>query len=877
MRPTPPNSTLKFLRWFCREDYLDEIEGDLIEIYETQYQNSPANAKRKLLWNTLRHLRPEFIKAFQFNHNSNTTTMIRHNLTLAIRNFKKYTGSLLINLAGLSTSIACVILVYLWVADEMSINKFHANEQRIYQVMQNLPKPGDSLTISGTAGILARELKNDFPEVEYASSVIPPEWFDIQKGIVNYEKQYLQARGQFAQPDYLNIFSWEILQGDRNQVLSDKYAVVISEEFATNLFGSPDNAVGKTIGWEQEDTEGNYQVSGIFRKPPANSTAQFDLLFNYQVYYERNKKNMDHWGNSNPDTYVLLKEGTNSAEFDQKIRNYVRQKFLTANGDEYLKYIGSLFIRPFSDAYLYNTYTNGQLTGGRIGYVKLFSLIAIFIIGIACINFINLTTARASRRAKEVGIKKTVGARRGSLVVQFLTESLLVTTLSMILGLIMVYLLLPNFNLLTGKALQLSIEPAFILVLMGLTVFVSMVSGIYPSVYLSHFMPASILKGNTMGKSLKSISENLIRRGLVIFQFSISIILIIAVVVVYQQIDLIQTKNLGYNDDNIIALKNVGRLFDESPVFIKEIKKIPGVQGASAFGHDLVGGVGGTSGVDWPGREPDEKVRFGNLEVDYQWIELLGIKVLEGRSFTDNYKAEEPNIIFNQAAIEAMGLEDPIGQTVKIWGEERQIVGVVDNFHFESLYEEVIPCFIQLYPDLTSVLIKIEPGRTAETISRLEAFHKDFNGGLPFDFTFLDDDYQKLYTAEKRVATLSNYFAGIAILISCLGLLALAAFTTEKRQKEIGIRKLLGSSVFNIVKLLSSDFIKMVVIAVVIALPVSYFFAEEWLSSFAYRVNLSWWWFGLSGAAALAIAWLTVSVQTLRAANSNPVDCINRE
>lgn len=801
--------------------------------------------------------------------------MIRHNTLLAFRNFRKYAGSFAINLIGLSTGIGCAILVYLWVADELSVDKFHEKEGRIFQVMQNLPKPGDSLTISGTPGLLAEALKDEFPEVEYAASVIVPEWFDVEKGIVNYEKQYLQARGQFVQPDYLNIFSWEVTQGERDQVLADKYSVIVSEELAINLFGSWDKAIGKTIEWDQEDTKGTYQVSGTFKKPPTNSTTQFDLLFNYEAYYEGNKENLDHWGNSNPDTYIVLKEGANSAVFNDKIRNFSRKKFEAAFGNEYLKYVGSLFIRHFSDGYLYNTYENGQQFGGRISYVRLFSLIAIFIVGIASINFINLTTARASRRAKEIGVKKTVGANRFSLVLQFLVESFLVSSFSLVLGLLLVYLVLPNFNLLTGKHIHLSFEMSYALIL--LTVLVSLLSGAYPALYLSHFKPIYVLKGKTLRKSIKSISERFVRKGLVIFQFSISIVLIIGVVVVYKQIELIQTKNLGYNDDNIISLKSTGKLNDDLQTFVNEVRNIPGVLGASSFGHDMVGDYGATTGLDWPGRLPDQKIRFGNLEVGHGWIELLGIEVIKGRSYSDNYEAEADNIIFNRSAVEAMGLEDPIGQIIKLWGKEKRIIGVVNDFNFESLYDEVMPCFMQLYPDQTSALVKIDASSTVETLSKIEAFHKDYNGGLPFDFTFMDDAYQQLYVAEQRVATLSKYFAGIAILISSLGLLALAAFTTERRQKEIGIRKVLGSSSFNIVKLLSSDFMKMVMIAIFIAVPLSYFLAEEWLSSFAFRIDLSWWWFALSGATALAIAMITVSLQTLRAANLNPVVCLKDE
>ena len=801
--------------------------------------------------------------------------MVRHNTLLALRNFKKYSSSFAVNLIGLSTGMACVILAYLWVSHELSIDKFHEKEGRIFQVMRNEPEPDMISTSTSTAGLLASALKDEFPEVEYSSSVITPDWFENEKGIVTYENQSLLARGQLAESDYLRIFSWKLIRGQVDEVFSDKYAVIISEELAKTIFGSSENAMGKIIEWAQESSDGKYQITGVFENIPENSTAQFDLLFNYRVFYENKKKNLDHWGNSNPDTYLLLKENVDSERFNEKIKNFTREKFSNAYGTQNLKYIGEIFIRHFSDGYLYNTYENGKQAGGRINYIWLFSLIAIFIIGIASINFINLTTARVSRRTKEIGIKKTVGANRVSLVFQFLVESFIIALFSMILGLVMVYLILPNFNLITGKQLTLSFQ--MLLPLLLLTIFVGLLAGTYPAFYLSHFKPVNVLKGSAFSNSMNSISEKIIRKGLVVFQFAVSIALIVGVVVIFKQIEFIQTKNLGYNDENIIEVHSSGKVLDDTQTFINEVKKIPGVLNASAFGHDMVGDVGSTGGLNWPGREPNQRIRFGNLEVGHNWIELLDIELIEGRTYTNNYKAEHRNIIFNESGIKAMGLENPIGTKVNLWGEERIIIGVVKDFNFQSLYDEIMPCFIQIYPDLASVLIKVDGSNMSSTIASIQEFHTEYNGGLPFDFQFMDDDYQQLYVAEQRVATLSKYFAGIAIVISSLGLLALAAFSIERRRKEIGIRKVLGSSAFNIVKLLSSDFVKMVMIAILISLPFSYYLAEEWLSSFAFRIQISWWWFALSGLTALAIAVLTVSLQTLRAANLNPVISLKEE
>lgn len=878
MKPIPPYHVLKFLRWFCRQDYLDEIEGDLIEIYENESMTSPKKAKWMFTWSVISHFRPEFIKAFQLSQNSNSTTMIRHNTLLALRNFRKYRSSFLINLIGLSSGIVCALLISLWVADEVSIDGFHENDRRIYQILSNIPIPGDTLTSPSTPGLLASTLREEFPEVEYASSVITPDWYDTEHGVVSYEEQSMKALGQLAEQDYLHIFSWKIIAGNKNELLKDKYAMVISDEIAIALFGSVESALGKTLEWDKGRTSGTYQVSGVFEKVPSNSTAQFDLLLKYKVFYDQRKRILDDWGNSNPDTYVLLREGADITQFSARISGLKRRKVSDQREGKKIGAIASLFPVGYSDRYLYNNYVYGVQTGGRISYVKLFSLIAVFIIVIACINFMNLATARASRRLKEIGIKKAIGANRSSLIAQFLAESSLITVLSVSIGLLITLLLLPYFNDLTGKQLALPLTITFIGSIVGLTIFLSLFSGLYPAFYLSRFKPSNILKGSlkSSGKT-SAISEQLIRKGLVIFQFTISIMLIAAVIVVYQQINLVQTKHLGYNDDNVIAIASTSELEEDPSSFINEISNISGVLGTTTFGHDFVGDVGGTSGVDWPGRAPDERIEFGNLEVDYNWIELLEIELSEGRSYTDQYNAELDKIILNETAIKAMGLENPIGTIIRVWGEDREIIGVAKDFHFKSLYEEIKPCMIQLYPNLSNILVKVNASGITNTISELEKAHKKHNGGLPLEFTFIDDDYQKLYESERLVAKLTNYFAVIAILISCLGLLALAAFTTEKRQKEIGIRKVLGSSVVNIVKLLSADFTKMILISILLALPASYFFAQEWLSSFAFRVDISIWWFAGSGIMALVIAWLTVGLQTFKAANLNPVDCLKDE
>jgi putative ABC transport system permease protein len=598
-----------------------------------------------------------------------------------------------------------------------------------------------------------------------------------------------------------------------------------------------------------------------------NSSHQFNFVVSFELFRDENEW-VRNWFNTAPQTHVLLKPGTDIAQFNKKIFDLVRTK---TEGKANHR---SPFVRLESEGYLYGRYENGVLAGGRIDYVKLFSIIAIFILFIACINFMNLSTARASRRIKEVGVKKAIGAMRGNLISQYLGESTLTALFSFGIALLMVWALLPKFNEITAKQLTLSIDPAVTLFAIIIVTVTGLVAGSYPALYLSRFSPAAVLKGK-----LNSLTgEVWARKGLVVFQFVLSIMLIVSVWVVYEQISFIQTRNLGYNKDNIIIVSREGNISQKQEAFFNEVRKVQGVVAASGSGHDMTGHNGGTYGVEWTGKNPDDRTEFERMSVDYGLIELLDVELKEGRSFSKDYAAEHEKIIFNEAAIAFMDMKDPIGKKVKLWGEEKEIVGVVRDFNFETFHEQVKPVFFFLAPqNAGNIMIRIETGQEQETLARLEKFYTTFNPGFPFNYRFLDEDYQELYTAERRVATLSRYFAVLAVLISCLGLFGLAAFTAERRMKEIGIRKILGSSNRGIVYLLSGEFTKMVLIAVAIALPASYYIVTLWLEGFVFRIDIQWWFFACSGLAALLIAWLTVGIQTLKAARINPTECLKNE
>lgn len=791
--------------------------------------------------------------------------MLKHNLLLFFRNIKKDKTTFLINLLGLASGLACTLLIYLWVTDEMSIDRFHDNNDRLYQVMRNLDKKSEIATIPSMPGILAKALIAEFPEVESATMVWPPNFFG-DEGFLSYKETQLKALAQFVDNEFLKIMSFPLIEGDANTALNEKTSILVSESFANKVFGTLNNVVGTTVHWNQGKVSGDYLITGIFKDVPKNSSMQFDMLMNHELLMDTYKY-MASWGNSNPHSYVLLKEGVRLEDFNNKIENFIKTKVERSSS--------TLFAQKLTNRYLHGTYENGTMSGGRIAYVRLFSLIALVILIISCINFMNLSTAKATRRLKEIGVKKALGVKRKVLIVQYYTESFLLTTIGAILAIFMTLLLLPQFNSITDKNLSIDFSLEFITSILLLILGTGFLAGSYPALYLSGLKTIESLKG----KIMRSFANALARKGLVIFQFSASIILIVSVLIISQQINYIQSKNLGYERNNVIVFSNNGISKNTYPTFLSQLEDIPGVLNASSADHNLIGDHGstGTSAISWPGKQTNDRVKFINLEMGIGFIETIGMEVILGRSFESSRSNENAKIIFNKKAIEAMGLEDPIGKIIKLWGSEKQIIGVVKNFHSESLYEPIQPTFIQAYPMLNNTLVKIQTGIERETIGRISELYTKLDEGSPFEYKFLDDNYQALYASEKRVTTLSTYFAGIAILISCLGLFGLAIFTASQRRKEIGIRKTLGQRKSQITILLSTEFAKIVGMAILIGLPVAFLLMKDWLSEFAYRIELRMEYFFLAALLTMTVALATVATQAIRAANRNPIDALREE
>jgi predicted permease len=791
--------------------------------------------------------------------------MLHHNLLIIYRGLRRFKSTFIINLVGLSTGLACALVIYLWVYDEMSVDKFHAKDERLYQIVANIPDNVGLSTIVDTPGPLAQMLEDEIPEIEYTACLAPPNWRGFDGFILSVNEQNIKARGEYAGKNYFNVFSFGLVQGDASQVLADKNAIVISDELAVKLFGTTQDVVGKSVALNHER---ECLVSGVFRNIPSASSVQFDFVLPFDAYLDVAPWYKD-WNNWGPHTFVVLREGADINDFNAKIKNFFQVKL---EGDENSPQL--LAVR-YSDNYLHGNFENGVQSGGRITYVKLFSAIGIFILFIACINFMNLSTAKAGIRIKEIGVKKALGAGRKRLAVQFIGESMVMAFLSLMVSIIMVGLALPQFNAITGKELSLTLNVQLAAVLACITIITGLVAGSYPAIFLSGFNPVTILRGRIRSGA----GEIWIRRGLVAFQFTLSIVLIVSVLVVYKQIEFVQNSNLGYNKDNVIYFDVEGRVRGSAETFLSEIKRIPGVQNAASSTSDMTG-HSWSVGFDWEGKMGDDKARTELMAVNPDFLETLGLEIEEGRFFSRDFGNDTTRVVINEAAARLMGFETAIGRQVKGIGS-LEVIGVVKDFHLESFHLEVKPQVFMLhrkrFAPASLIMVRIEAGKEMETLERLDTFYKTYNPGFPLDYTFLDDDYQALYTSEQRVSTLSKYFAGLAILISCLGLFGLAAFTAQRRIKEIGIRKILGASEFVIVRLLSSDFTRTVLIAITIALPVSYLIARKWLTEFAYRIDLEWWFFAGSGIMALLIAWFTVGLQTIKAARVNPTECLKEE
>ena len=775
-----------------------------------------------------------------------------------LRNFRKNKVFSFINIFGLSLGIACFLLISMWVTDELSYDKFHKKIDRLYRVNTEL---SDDRIIPNSSLRLGKELQLKYPEIEEYTNFIP--W---ARSLVKYKnKSYDENNIYLVDPAFFSMFSFEFIAGNPADPMPDSYSIIMNDKTAKKYFGNED-PIGKIVHSDIFDKD--FTVTAVVKKMPSNSTLQFNIAgsINLMPLQRRESWEFSGW------TYILLKDNVSVNDFDKKLTSFYK-KYVDSDWD------ATLELQNYATIHLYE---NGK--AGLVKLVYILSIVAVFILLIACINFMNLSTARSAKRALEVGVRKVNGARRKHLVSQFLGESIFTSLAATCVAIIIVEITLPVFNNFAGKSLSFSNDNIFKFaeLPLALALFTGIIAGIYPAFILSSFKPAAVLKGGNLNSFSKGAS---FRKVLTIGQFVLSIGLIICALLVNEQIDFVRSADLGMNRESVITLPSNVEILKKFDAYKSRLLLNTGIASVSASATQPFD-VNQNIAVNWQGHMDEDPVEMRYTMVDYGFFKTLGMKIIGGRDFSKAYPADSTDaVIINESAVKLMGFKNPIGKSVYFghpaFPENKRfvkIIGVVKDFHFLSLHSPMGPFIFKMYqPWLTNIFIKLNPGEVQKTLAGIKAVSKNIAPDYPFKFEFLNDTYNRLYLTENKLSDLFNAFAVLAIIISCLGLLGLVSYTTEQRTKEIGIRKVLGASVIEIILMLTKDFIKWVLIANVIAWPVAYYFMNQWLKDFVYRINISWWVFTLSGGIALLIALVTVSFQAIKAANTNPVKSLRYE
>jgi putative ABC transport system permease protein len=789
--------------------------------------------------------------------------MFRNYTLIALRNLLRQKGFSAINIIGLSAGMACSILILLWVSNEVSYNRFNEKSDRIFRLVQTQHYVSGPLTTPCMPGPVARDLLKDIPEITAAFM------YYIEPGVVSYGDIFFKEDIRLADPALWDMFTFDFLRGDRKHVFDDINSAVITERFARKYFGD-DDPVGKML---KINSEHSFKVTGVIRETPTNSTFRFDLCIPFE-YIKNFDFNVDKYGWNTYYSYIELASGADYRKVNEKIKNFLMLKEQDPNEkiDDPSMSVIDLFLFPLNDIYLYSM--SGK--GGNITYVYIFSVIAIFILIIACINFMNLSTARAARRSREIGLRKVSGASRKQIIIQFIGESMLITLLAFMVAILLVYLLLPGFNSLADKTLAIDWSNLGLTAgLVGIIIFVGILSGSYPAFYLSALQPIDVLK-NLPFKGKGSFN---FRRILVVFQFTLSISMIICTIVVYRQLAYIDRKDLGMDRKNVVFAEMRGKTAASFRELKNEFLRNPSIISVTR-GNGLPFEIGSNSGgFDWEGRETKDEVLIGFGSTDVDYIKTIGMKMVAGRYFEDGFTTDTSSaIVLNEKAVGVMGMKDPIGKWVKWNGQKMTVIGVIKDFHFLPMTEEISPLVLVDSPKWCSTIFaRVNNGDMDQAIEYMQEAWGKINPGFPFEYHMLDAAYDELYVQEDRLGKIFRYFSILTILISCLGLFGLAAFMAEQRTKEIGIRKVMGASVSQVLTTLSGSFLKWVLIANMIAIPVTYYVMSRWLDGYAYHAHLSAWIFILAAVISLLIALVTVGFQTVRAAYRNPVEALKYE
>lgn len=790
--------------------------------------------------------------------NLSNITMISNYLKIALRNLFKSKTFSLINILGLAFGLCCALLIALWVSDEYAIDNYHSKKDRIYWVISELKTSGGSQYWRNSPGPLADALMDEVPEIEQAVR------FTQNRNLLfKQEHQKLEESGIAADQEFIRVFDFPLISGDVNTALDETYNIILSEELAKKLF--PDSeAINQSITIDDWGENVEYKVTGVLEKIPDQSTLQFEYIVPYESYLKNRPWNMQ-WGNYNDRTIILLDQNATLEEASSKAVDII------ANHQE--ESLTQVHLYPFKDVYLRADLSKGIDAEGRIIYVRIFSMIAIIIVLIACINFMNLSTARAGKRAKEVGVRKATGANRKELILQFIGESINIALISGVLAVTMADLLMMSFNELTGKSLSIPYTNGlFLIVILVVCILTGILAGLYPAIYLSGFNPSTVLKGAiNSGKSLSGF-----RRILVIVQFSLSITFVVTTIIVYNQLQFILTKDVGLVKENVLY-HDLNSIMGEKEAYRNELMQIPEVVEVTCANFNPLNIRNSTASVSWSGKPEETDIFFHVIQTDQHVIETFGIELIEGRGFSNKYDTAAREVIINEEAVNTMLLNEPLGSRIEVWGMKVEVIGIVKDFHHQSLNKGIEPIVIFYNPSRAWRNFIAIKGDVNKAIVAIDNVYSKFEKNYPFDYGFVDQDFEYTYSRISTMGKLSNVFAFVAIFVSCLGLFGLASYMTEQRRKETGIRKVMGASVFGLVTMFTKNFLTLILLSLGISTPLAWYISSEWLSNFAFRIDMSVIPFLIGGIAAIFIAVATVSYHTVKAAVANPVDSLKYE
>lgn len=794
--------------------------------------------------------------------------MLKNYLKTAIRSLRKNKGYSFLNIFGLAIGIACAGFIFLWVEDELSFDQFHTKKDQLYNIRENQKYDAYTATFNSTPAPMAPVIKKEIPGIANTCRIN-----GLDAKLITIGERSMYANGSYVDASLFSMFTFPFVQGNAENAFQQLYSMVITQSTAKKFFGDAKNVIGKTV---RVDNKQDYVITGVIKDIPKNSTIQFEWVSPFQIWWDENISWAQYWGNNDLSTYVELKPNVSPASVDKILYNFIQKREPKSNA------------RPFlfsaHDWHLRDDFANGvQTGGGRITYVHLFSVIAWIILLIACINFMNLATARSEKRAREVGVRKVLGSGKRMLIFQFIGEALFMAFLSAVLAAIIMALLLPAFNLLVQKNLDLGLNnPLHLSALIIITIICGLVAGSYPSLYLSSFSPVFVLKGIKM----KNNSAAFIRKGLVVLQFSVSIILIISTIVIFQQIQHVKNRSLGFNKSNLLQVDMNSEMTKNYQAIQQDLLGTGVIENLAVSNYNTLWGGNNTGGLVWEGKKSNNEVLISMRYVSPGFMKTSGIKILEGRDLagTDSTESKSMNVVITQSLEKLMGSNKAVGKALH-WDDDTSgtvlnVVGVVNDYVYGDMYAKSDPVmfFCVNTPHASNMYVRLKPNVHVETaVKQIAAVLKKDNPSYPFTYHFVDDQFNAMFQNEQLISKLSRVFATLTIIISCLGLFGLAAYTAERRIKEVGVRKVLGASVTSITTLLSKDFLLLVLVSCLVAFPVAWWMMHSWLQQYKYRIEISWWIFLAAGISAILIALITISFQSVKAARANPVKSLRTE